>query len=119
MKNTPMPLDLIFIAQDGTVRGGQAGRAVVGGGHLARRAGALRARAEGRAPPQKNGIEDGDKLHRHRGDRAQASPAAMPVSMVQRHLKGDAGKMQFFSHEGFDLAYHRPAPPTAPASRCC
>ena len=48
MRNTPMPLDLVFIGAGRHGQGDPAGRAVFGGGHLAGRARALRARTEGR-----------------------------------------------------------------------
>ena len=65
MKNTPMPLDLVFIGQDGTIRDDPAGRAVLGGADLAGRAGALRAGAQGAAPPRRHGIEPTATRSRH------------------------------------------------------
>ena len=75
MRNTPMPLDLLFIDQDGTGRGDQAGRALLGSGDLAGRAGALRARAEGRHGRQGR-HRRGDRLRHPAIDEAPALPGS-------------------------------------------
>ena len=102
MKNTPMPLDLLFIAQDGTIKAIKQGEpfseAVISPGVPVRFVLELKA-----GIAAKNDIVDGDKA-RHRAIN-QAPGAAQPVAGIA------AGAMQFFRHEGFDLAYidQRPA----------
>ena len=107
MKNTPMPLDLLFIAQDGTVKAIKPGVVDVGGGDIARRAGALRARAEGRHRREE----------RHRRRRQGAPPCDQPGSGAAQPVHGIATRMRLFRHEGFDLAYidQRPASGTCRA----
>jgi uncharacterized protein len=76
MKNTPMPLDLLFIAQDGTVKAIKPGvsmsEAVISPGVPVRFVLELKA-----GIAAKNGIVDGDKA-RHRAIN-QAAGAAQPV----------------------------------------
>jgi uncharacterized membrane protein (UPF0127 family) len=76
MKNTPMPLDLLFIAQDGTVKAIKPGvsmsEAVISPGVPVRFVLELKAGIAAR-----NGIVDGDKA-RHRAIN-QAAGAAQPV----------------------------------------
>jgi uncharacterized membrane protein (UPF0127 family) len=76
MKNTPMPLDLLFIAQDGTVKaikpGASMSEAVISPGVPVRFVLELKAGIAAR-----NGIVDGDKA-RHRAIN-QAAGAAQPV----------------------------------------
>ena len=77
MKNTPMPLDLLFIAQDGTVKAIKPGvsmsEAVISPGVPVRFVLELKAGIAAR-----NGIADGDKA-RHRAIN-QAAGAAQPVA---------------------------------------
>ena len=76
MKNTPMPLDLLFIAQDGTIkaikRGESFSEAVISPGVPVRFVLELKA-----GIASKNGIVDGEKA-RHRAIN-QAAGAAQPV----------------------------------------
>jgi uncharacterized membrane protein (UPF0127 family) len=76
MKNTPMPLDLLFIAQDGTIKAIKPGvslsQAVISPGVPVRFVLELKA-----GIAAKNGIVDGDKA-RHRAI-GQAPGAAQPV----------------------------------------
>jgi uncharacterized membrane protein (UPF0127 family) len=76
MKNTPMPLDLLFIAQDGTIKAIKQGEsyseAVISPGVPVRFVLELKAGIAG-----KNGIVDGEKA-RHRAIN-QAAGAAQPV----------------------------------------
>jgi len=76
MKNTPMPLDLIFIAQDGTIKAVKQGRpfseAVISPGAPVRFVLELKA-----GMAANNDIVDGDKA-RHRAIN-QAPGAAQPV----------------------------------------
>ena len=76
MKNTPMPLDLLFIAQDGTIKAIKQGEpfseAVISPGVPVRFVLELKAGIAG-----KNGIVDGDKAE-HRAIN-QAPGAAQPV----------------------------------------
>ena len=71
MKNTPMPLDLLFIAQDGKIKAIKQGEpfseAVISPGVPVRFVLELKA-----GIAAKNGIVDGDKAAPS-GDRAQAS----------------------------------------------
>ena len=76
MKNTPMPLDLIFIAQDGTIKAVKRGQpfseATISPGVPVRFVLELKA-----GTAAANGIADGDKV-RHRAI-SQAPGAAQPV----------------------------------------
>ena len=96
MKNTPMPLDLVFIAQDGTIKAVKQGEpfseAVISPGVPVRFVLELKA-----GIAAKNGIVDGDKV--------------APSGDQPGGRRGPAGTglpeaaMQFFRHDGFDLAY--------------
>ena len=97
MKNTPMPLDLVFI---------DAGRHGEGGAARAsriRRRSSRRARrcvscsSSRRGVAAQNRIEDGDKVIAIAADHRRPGQA-------RTELTANCGAMQFFSHDGFDLA---------------
>ena len=105
MRNTPMPLDLVFIDATGSVRDILPGEP-------------FSETPIGPAAPVKfvlelkRGVADtaGIEAGRHcatSGDRGPGRQVrASPLVSI---LKGIAGAMQFFEHEGFEAGVHRPA----------
>ena len=111
MKNTPMPLDLVFIGQDGDDQGGQAGRAAVRSDHLARQP--VRFVLELKAGiAAGNDIERGDRV-RHRA--INQAPAGHAGPGIEPREGTCSSSRMTASTSPFSTGRRT----QAPASRCC